>query len=325
MVYYLALKRRVFMQYTFGELIKIHSKVDMSIYRKIDEYVNGAIVVPFDKDILNYLNSHVDKNNSNLETNYLDGLNSSYSIGKCYRFARYLALAMEGRDFKLCEGHLHAFDQGDFTHAWLEDDDFVYDVAFMGVWPKDVYYKLFVPSIDGVVDLNTDPAYQEYKKNTIEAHKQRIKPFLTYRDWYSYYYSTMVPFMPLGISNEVKSFYFPCDKEEAFLIDFMDNIDEYWHNTCKENRPLPEEVREMTLIEFICGENYLKDSLDLYREYINFISANYVLYERQKNISGDLVLWRESINQNCSGSFCRFIGDLPKVLSYIDAHKKEAC
>ncbi|MDE5587037.1 MAG: hypothetical protein K2I72_01545, partial [Bacilli bacterium] len=126
----------------------IHNKEDLGIYRKIDEYVKGSIVLPFDNDILNYLNGHVDSANKDLKTNYLDGLNSSYSVGKCFRFARYLALAMEGRDFKLCEGRLGAFDNGDFPHAWIENEEFVYDVTFMGVWPKDVYYKLFLPCVD---------------------------------------------------------------------------------------------------------------------------------------------------------------------------------
>ncbi len=153
------------MLYSYSELMNLHVREDMDIYKKINEYVNGAIVLPFDADILSYLNTHRDAANREIEANYLDSLNSSYSIGKCFRFSRYLALSMEGQSFKLCEGSLNAFNNGDFPHSWIEKGDYVYDVTFMGVWPKDVYYKLFMPSIEKVIDLNTDEAYQEYKQN----------------------------------------------------------------------------------------------------------------------------------------------------------------
>ena len=127
-------------------------------------------------DILSYLNTHRDATNREIEANYLDSLNSSYSIGKCFRFSRYLALSMEGQNFKLCEGSLNAFNNGDFPHSWIEKGDYVYDVTFMGVWPKDVYYKLFMPSIEKVINLNADEAYQDYKKNTVESEKKKAKP-----------------------------------------------------------------------------------------------------------------------------------------------------
>ena len=313
------------MLYNYDNLMRVHSKEDMNIYRKIDEYVEGGVVVPFDKEILDYLNSYVDSENKDLKTNYLNGLNSSYSIGKCHKFSRYLALAMNGRNFKLCEGRLNAFDKGDFPHAWIEDETCVYDVTFMGVWPKDVYYKLLFPCVDKVVDLKTDNDYQEYKNNTVEASQKNKKPYLKYRNWYSYYYSRTVPFMPEGISNEVKTFYFPCDRKGAFLYEFVSNIHDYWHKTCKESRELPEEVLESTLVEFIIGEHYLKSPLDVYLEYLNFISTNYALYEAKKNDRDDLTLWKTSVDQKYSGSLCRFIGELPKVLAYVDEEKKKAC
>ncbi len=310
------------MLYSYSELMNLHVREDMDIYKKINEYVNGAIVLPFDADILSYLNTHRDAANREIEANYLDSLNSSYSIGKCFRFSRYLALSMEGQSFKLCEGSLNAFNNGDFPHSWIEKGDYVYDVTFMGVWPKDVYYKLFMPSIEKVIDLNTDEAYQEYKKNTVESEKKKAKPFLKYRDWYSYYYSLMVPFIPAGVSTDINAFYFPCDKEEASIYEFVEGIKDYWYNTCNEKRVLPTEVLENALLEFIRGEHYIKPTSDLYREYLIFISTNYTLYEDNKHNCQDLTLWKASIAQKHSGSFCQFISDLPKVLAHIDENKK---
>lgn len=315
----------MFMTYNYSDVMSIHSKEDMQIYRKISEYVEGGVVLPFDNDIIAYLNSHVDSGNEELKTNYLDGLNSSYSIGKCHRFARYLALAMSGRKFKLCEGRLGSFDKGDFPHAWIEDENFVYDVTFMGVWPKDVYYKLFSPSIDNVVDLETDEKIQEYKKNTIDAYQKNKKPYLKYRDWYGYFYSRMVPFLPMGVSNEVKTFYFPCNKDEAYVYEFVANIEDYWRKRCKETRDIPEEVLESALAEFIIDQHYLVGPLDLYREYISFISANYGLYNEKKNERGDLTIWKASVEQKYSGSLSLFLGNLPKALAYVNEEKKKAC
>ncbi len=317
--------RGIFMLCNYDDLMRVHSKEDMNIYRKIEEYVEGGVVVPFDKDILDYLNSHVDAGNEDLKTNYLDALNSSYSIGKCHQFSRYLALAMAGRNFKLCEGRLSAFDKGDFPHAWIEDETWVYDVTFMGVWPKDVYYKLFFPCVDKVVDLENDAALKEYKNNTVDAKVQNKKPYLKYRNWYSYYYSLRVPFVPEDVVNEVKTFYFPGDRKGAFLYEFISNIQDYWYKTCKENRELPEEVLESVLLEFIIGEHYLKSPLDVYLEYLNFISTNYALYEAKKKDKDDLTLWKTSVDQKYSGSLCLFIGELPKILAYVDEEKKKAC
>lgn len=308
---------------SYGYLMKINNYEDMNIYRKINEYVGCAVVVPFDKDILNYLNSHVYSRNKEIETNYLASLNSSYSIDKCPRFSRYLALAMEGRTFKLCEGRLGAFDNEKDSYTWIEDDNYVYDVTFMGVWPKNIYYKLFLPSIDKIINLDADPDYQEYKKNTVETNNKNRKPFLKYHDWYSYYYFYN-PFIP-RFSNEVKSFYFPCNKDEALTYEFVDSISDYWYNKCKETRKIPTELLKNALVEFITQQHYLKPTRDLYYEYISFISTNYGLYEENKNARGDLTLWKTAVNQKFSGSLCRFIGDLPKALEFVYSEKEKAC
>jgi len=47
------------MLYSYSELMNLHVREDMDIYKKINEYVNGAIVLPFDADILSYLNKNI--------------------------------------------------------------------------------------------------------------------------------------------------------------------------------------------------------------------------------------------------------------------------
>ncbi len=69
----------------------------------------------------------------------------------------------------------------------------------------------------------------------------------------------MVPFIPAGVSTDINAFYFPCDKEEASIYEFVEGIKDYWYNTCNEKRVLPTEVLENALLEFIRGEHYISN------------------------------------------------------------------
>ncbi len=107
-----------------------YNKEDLAIYQKINYYIKEEIVVPFEYNLLLFLATHTDSENKKI-ADYLSALNSNYSIKKCYKFTRYLALGME-QSFHLCEGKLGSLHNGEFPHAWIETKDSIYDVSFIG-------------------------------------------------------------------------------------------------------------------------------------------------------------------------------------------------
>lgn len=295
------------------------SKSDLQIYKKINDLVNDYLVTPFEDELLYFLATHTDKNNKNI-TSFLEGLKSTYSISKCYRFARYLALGIN-KPFHLYEGKLSNLCNGDFPHAWIETDEFIYDVSFIGKWPKDIYYQLFNPVIEEEIDLNNDPKYLEYKSDCVEIHPQEESFFLKYIDWYTYMCYTMTPNPFIYINPSW--YYYPQDYERKEKLDDRNFIQNEWKNQSNNsNDAIPEELLSEELEQFIEEQNYLKGKKPLISELIKFIINNHELYEEKKDKEFDLALWKKAIEQKYSGSFCLLISEIPRIIIKIKENQE---
>lgn len=294
-----------------------NNKEDLIIYQKINECISEGLVTPFEDDLLDFLANHTDKDNNNIKS-YLSGLKSIYSISKCFRFSRYLALGMN-QPFHLYEGRLNKLNNGDFPHALIETEDYVYDVSFIGKWPKKLYYQLFQPVIEKEIDLEHDEKYLEYKSNTIETQIQDEIPLLQYIDWYNYKRFALVPNPYVTITPDW--LYFPQDQEKLSEINYKKIIEREWKKY-KIDNDIPLELFSKELSQFIDGENYIKEKDDLYRELIKFIINNYDLYEEKKDNQNDLTLWKKAIEGKYSGSFCFLISSIPKVITQIKENEQ---
>ena len=151
-------------------------RANLPIYRQAMDFYKVEVVVPYEEYLIEFLSTHTDKSDI-YEDNYLDALNSVHSIGRCHRFARYLALGLKG-PFKLIEGNLSALNKVRFDHCWIETEDSVYDVSFSGKWPKETYYKLFKPTSQKVIDLDKDPTFARIKANMVAAKVPSKEPHL---------------------------------------------------------------------------------------------------------------------------------------------------
>ncbi len=160
------------------------AKKNLEIYSKVNHYINVGVVLPFEKEMIDYLATHTDEGTLR-DTNYLDSLNSIYSIGNCFRYSRYVALAMN-QPFKLCSGFLSTLHDGDFQHSWIETEYSVYDVTFTGKWPKGLYYELFKPSKVKVANLMTDQLYRVIKCRAVPATHISESQTLKEIAWFGY-------------------------------------------------------------------------------------------------------------------------------------------
>lgn len=284
---------------------------DIMIYRMINEYVDKGLITPFEDNIIEFLATHTDQNNKNI-SNYLDGLNSNYSISKCYRFSRYLALAMD-KPFHLYEGRIGNIQNGDCPHAFIETDNDVYDVTLIGKWPKELYYDLLNPIVETVVDLNSDERYQEYQKNTVEALNRNTQLALKYINWYTYMRHAEIP-NPY-FSLEPTWLYFPEDQERVNAMMFEESLKKEW-DYYETNKDMPGELLSSELKTYMETKIYFKDSYSLYQELIRFIATNYDLYEEKKE-DNDIKLWKKAIDDKYSGSLCMLISDMPYIIADI--------
>lgn len=292
------------------------SKNNMTIYKKINEYIKEGVITPYEDSLLNYLSTHTDESNDKIKSNYLDALNSTYSISNCYIFARYLALAIN-KPFHLYEGKLTSLYEGEFPHAWIETEDSIYDVSFIGKWPKKIYYKLFQPKIENDVDLETDKKFNYYKCNNIETQKSSKLSVLKYIDWYGYMINASIP-NPLGIPFYPSWNYFPRDLNKVDWLEFLDFIYDEWNKKNINYRDdIPQELLSKELSQYIDTRNFIKSKKDLYSELIDFIAKNMELYEEKKNVLQDLSLWKVAIKDNYSGSLCELISNIPNIINQI--------
>ncbi len=167
------------------------SKEELEIYKRFYDDINNGTVKPYELELQNDLRNHTDKNNINV-INYLSALCSSYGIGKCYLFSRYLMLFLDPNEYSLKEGYLDSFKDRKFNHCWIEGEEYVYDVTFIGKWPKEEYYKVFSPIVEESIDLRKDDEFQRMMKNNI-CSVDEYGTFC-YVDWYNYMKNNTISF-----------------------------------------------------------------------------------------------------------------------------------
>ncbi len=298
------------------------SNENLQIYRKVNNCIESGYVIPFEDKLVLFLASHTDSKNKEIK-NYLDALNSEYSIGKGFMFARYLALGIN-EPFHLYEGKLKNLYNGEFTHAWIETKDYVYDVTFAGKWPKKLYYQLFQPVVEDDVNLESDEDYIKYKNRTVETTPTNNYPALQYINWYTYMRRASSP-NPFNIPLNPKWYYFPQDLERINEEKFIQFIQEEWNKQkTNDNDEIPEELFSVELREYVKTKTYIKEKTNIYIELIKFITTNRREYEEKKDILYDISLWRIAIREKYSGEFSLLISDIPKIIAKSKEKENEA-
>ena len=119
------------------------SSNDLKVYKEYCENVLNGNIVSYEDGLIKELNSHKNKDDKSM----LSFLKSMQSFHGCsiYLKARYLKQFLSD-EYKICDGFLTCFDEKQF-HSWLESDDKVYDCLLVGVWPKELYYKVLKPVV----------------------------------------------------------------------------------------------------------------------------------------------------------------------------------
>lgn len=300
-------------------------EANLEIYKKINEYVYNGKVEPYDEALLKFLSAHMDYEyylhclHYDTVITFLDGLNSTNSIGKCYRYTRYLALGMQ-EPFKLYEGKLERLYRGEFTHCWIETVDSVYDVSFAGKWPKKIYYSLFNPKIERNIDLENDKKLKEYRKNLIEFDVNRKAPILKRINWYEYMSEYMHE------SNVFPGFYlFPCDKlsdnSKEKRYDFERLEMRLWYRDgISQIHPFPKELFSEELEAYINKNIHFTDKYTVLKDLFMFIRKHKDLYFQYRDIPYDNTLWSTAINEKpgeYSNSFYSLISGIPHVMNSI--------
>ena len=311
------------------------ARKSLPIFEKVNEYTDEGIVVPYDDYLIKYLSTHTNKDYK--YDNYLDLLCSTRSMGNCYTYARYLALGMKG-DYQLCEGNLSSLYDGYFPHAWVENDKYVYDVAFIGKWPKEVYYKLFNPIDVKIIDLENDKKFTKYKNNSIEAINKAECPFLKYIKWYGYMSNVLS-----GWPMDSPAFsVFPQDEEKMKAYKEAEEENEKeemvlnaWNNAiCNrnnnyKNHPLSDwKPSNTNNNDEIPSELLSKEFRDnggekILDELCVFISLNRETYETYKYDKSDISIWHKAVLGKYSGSLCLFTDEIPTILEQIEKNKKQ--
>lgn len=302
----------------------VGSYSDLEIYKKINMCITLNLILPYDEEIIWFLSSYGNKTDSK---SYLELLCSNKSVGKCYTYSRYLALAFinMNKNFKLYEGKLKKLRKGEFTHAWIEVDDFVYDVTFIGKYPKELYYRLFNPVIEKEFDMVNDEKLKTISKNIISIQNP-VDKHLQYADWYEYC-NINVP-NPFGLYSSLTWREFPPITKKMMSLSMLENY--FYIYTLLDNQgkldsinKLPEEIFSSELSEFIDSQKYLEGKDELYLEVIDFINKNRKLYEEKKNEFCDITLWKKVMEEKRSGTLALFIGYLPQILKKIEENKSK--
>jgi len=293
---------------------------DLEIYKCINECVRQRDVVSYDESILKFLSTYTDSSNENIKTNYLDALNSSYSLDKTDMFIRYLALGMR-RKFELCKGKLISLHGGYFSHSWIETKDSVYDVLFPGKWPKNLYYGLFSPKIEEIVDLDTDEKYIQYKSFNTMANECDSIGLLQYTDWYNYKLSNAKPNVGQVMLHPKRN-YFPKDFKKGQKLEILNFVQEEWNRVVgDENIVVPEELLSIELNEYLEQFSHIRIKRDIYQQFIKFIVENRTLYEENKNVLYSIGAWEKAIAENYSGTFCEVLLHMPIIMQQINERK----
>ena len=176
------------------------SSEDIKIYEEIDNMIKNGSIVPYDEDVITYLNTHSNYGKGS----YMDQLQSLDCARLNSKYSRYLMIYLEKKGAILCDGKL-SLRNGKFSHYWIELDDSVYDTTFIGKWDKQDFYSLFNPKDVRVVDLDKDVDFKIYKKNDKPISCDEIKE-LKYIDWYRYNKNNTISVFPLRESLKYESF-----------------------------------------------------------------------------------------------------------------------
>ena len=155
---------------------------DILVYKKIYDAFNSGEVKEYDNSLKISLCTHKNKN-MDFVNSYMSALCSNHSIGKDTLFNRYLMLFLDDKKHKLYDGHLEYFTK-QFKHSWIENEEFVYDTSFIGKWPKELYYEIFIPVKEKEIDLESDKEFQILKEDNISVDSEIVQ--MMYLDWYSY-------------------------------------------------------------------------------------------------------------------------------------------
>lgn len=302
----------------------IPSFKELEAYKKINKNIISGLILPYEEDIVTFLSSHGNGIDSN---SYLELLCSSESVAKADTYINYLALAFinMNKPFKIYEGKVNLYKPDrDVTHTWIEVDDWVYDVTFIGKYPKELYYELFGPESKKEVDIESNEKLQEARKSMVLLSRKSSQ-HLQYPDWHEFYDVNLRRSYGMYFPYSLRWKGFPNQRDLTreskmmkdyiyLLLDNTNNLD------CFDF--LPEEIFSLELSDFIdCQEN-ISNKYMLYVDLIDFINENRDLYEEKKYKFNDDTLSKKIKEQNRSGLLAIFINNMPKILESIENNKK---
>lgn len=329
---------------------------DIEIFEKINGLIVEGMIVPYDDYLLEFLANHTNsRDHRMIKSNYLDTLCSTYSVGENPLFTRYLALGMRG-EFKLCTGTFNAVDTPNKQY-WIETDEFVYDVSFIGKYPKALYYELFKPVNIEVIDLEEDYHFKNIK-NT-QAKEKKDTYYLKYFDWHLFMklannftpfwgpnpVPELIDFPQFKPKEEEKpdNFEVPTPIENDKEVEPTKLIDS--NNTKSDlHKHIETEWEKRTAITVIPSElfsplleKWIRENIPLYLEnypeytietiysgLIKFIVRERSLYESKKYDLDDLTLWDKAMNEY-SKNYSGLVGEAISIIPFILELEREKC
>lgn len=156
------------------------SSSDLKVYKEYLENVLNGNIISYDEELIKELDSHKNKEDKSMKS-FLKTI-QNYHGCSIYLKARYLKQFLSD-EFVVCDGFLTCFENKQ-DHSWIESEDKVYDLLLVGVWPKDLYYKIMKPVVEKKIDINKDEEYKRITDKTIEIESNEDE--FGYYDWYSY-------------------------------------------------------------------------------------------------------------------------------------------
>ncbi len=173
---------------------------DLKVYKEYYDNVLNGNIVSYDENVIKNLATHKNKEDERMKS-FLSNI-LSHSGNTSYLGVRYLIQFLSD-DYKIVDGYLNCFDS-ELYHSWIESDDKVYDTLFVGVWPKDLFYKVTSPSVIRVIDPKKDEEYKRIKNKTIEVLEDK-KEF-GYIDWYNYMKDNSINTRALTYPKRIRKF-----------------------------------------------------------------------------------------------------------------------
>ena len=141
------------------------SSNDLKKYKEYYENILNGNIVSFDEELINKLKTHKNKSDKSMK-DFMSAIVSYSNGGSTYLKSRYLKQFLND-EYKVCDGYINGFEEPLF-HSWIENDEVVYDILFIGVWPKELYYQVMNPVVTKVMDEN-DKEYLRIISNTVST------------------------------------------------------------------------------------------------------------------------------------------------------------